>query len=126
MVFPRYSDFLHYLQLASHELATFGINVMKNEIPNSDNICKWCLFFSLTLLYNSLWSFMMMVLVTYFGSLLIVSYMASCMFYPLEPLYCKAHSISVCLYVAYIACGSASLYIKTLYFYLTVLALSLT
>ena len=28
------SGFLHYLQLASHELATFGINVTKNEIPN--------------------------------------------------------------------------------------------
>ena len=67
---------------------------------------------------------MMMVLVTCFGSLLIVSYMASRMFYPLEPLYCRTHNVSVCLYVAYIACGSASLYIKTLYFYLTVLALS--
>ena len=30
--FRRYSDFLHYLQLASHELATIGINVTKNEI----------------------------------------------------------------------------------------------
>ena len=28
------------------------------------------------------------------------------------------------VYIAYIACGSASLYIKTLYFFLTVLALS--
>ena len=25
---------LHYLQLASHELATIGINVTKNKIPN--------------------------------------------------------------------------------------------
>ena len=33
--FAGYSGFLHYLQLASHELATFGINVTKNEIPNS-------------------------------------------------------------------------------------------
>ena len=32
MVFVGYSGFLHYLQLASHELATFGINVTKNEI----------------------------------------------------------------------------------------------
>ena len=32
MVFAGYSGFLHYLQLASHELATFGINVTKNEI----------------------------------------------------------------------------------------------
>ena len=27
--------FLHYLQLAILELATIGINVTKNEIPNS-------------------------------------------------------------------------------------------
>ena len=32
MVFARYSGFLHYLQLASHEFATIGINVTKNEI----------------------------------------------------------------------------------------------
>ena len=32
MVFAGYSGFLHYLQLASHELATIGINVTKNEI----------------------------------------------------------------------------------------------
>ena len=38
--------------------------------------------------------------------------------------YCRTHNVSVCLYIAYIACGSASLYIKTLYFFLTVLALS--
>ena len=30
----------------------------------------------------------------------------------------------MCLYIAYLACGSASLYIKTLYFLITVLALS--
>ena len=30
----------------------------------------------------------------------------------------------MCLYIAYIACGSASLYILTLYVFLTVLALS--
>ena len=35
VVFAGYSGFLHYLQLASHELATIGINVTKNEIPNS-------------------------------------------------------------------------------------------
>ena len=34
MVFAGYSGFLHYLQLASHELAIIGINVTKNEIPN--------------------------------------------------------------------------------------------
>ena len=38
--------------------------------------------------------------------------------------YCRTHNVSVCLYIAYIACGSASLYIKTLYFFLTLLALS--
>ena len=32
MVFAGYSGFLHYLQLASHELDTIGINVTKNEI----------------------------------------------------------------------------------------------
>ena len=40
--------------------------------------------------------------------------------------YCRTHNVSVCLYIAYIVCGSASLYIKTLYFFLTVLALSAT
>ena len=34
MVFAGYSGFLHYLQVASHELATIGINVTKNKIPN--------------------------------------------------------------------------------------------
>ena len=34
-VFAGFSGFLHYLQLASHELATIGINVTKNKIPNS-------------------------------------------------------------------------------------------
>ena len=38
--------------------------------------------------------------------------------------YCRTHNVSVCLYIAYIACGSASLYILTLYFFHTVLALS--
>ena len=38
--------------------------------------------------------------------------------------YCRTHNVRVCLYIAYMACGSASLYIKTLYFFLTVLALS--
>ena len=32
MVFAGYPSFLHYLQLASHEFATIGINVTKNEI----------------------------------------------------------------------------------------------
>ena len=30
--------------------------------------------------------------------------------------HCRTHNLRVCLYIAYIACGSASLYIKTLYF----------
>ena len=38
--------------------------------------------------------------------------------------YSRTHNVRVCLYIAYIAFGSASLYIKTLYFSLTVLALS--
>ena len=38
--------------------------------------------------------------------------------------YCRTHNVRVCLYIAYIAFGSASLYIKSLYFFLTVLALS--
>ena len=33
VVFAGYSGFLHYLQLASHELAVIGINVTKNKIP---------------------------------------------------------------------------------------------
>ena len=32
--------------------------------------------------------------------------------------YCRTHNLRVCLYIAYIACGSASLYIKTLYFFI--------
>ena len=36
VVFAGNSGFLHYLQLASYELATIGINVTKNEIPK-----KW-------------------------------------------------------------------------------------
>ena len=39
-------------------------------------------------------------------------------------MYCRTHNVSVCLYIGYIVCGSASLYIKTLYFFLTLLALS--
>ena len=38
--------------------------------------------------------------------------------------YCRTHNVRVCLYIACRACGSASLYIKTLYLFLTVLALS--
>ena len=38
--------------------------------------------------------------------------------------YCRTPNVSVCLYIAYIARRSASLYIKTLYFFLTVLVLS--
>ena len=34
VVFTGYSGFLHYLQLASHELPIIGINVTKNKIPN--------------------------------------------------------------------------------------------
>ena len=32
--------------------------------------------------------------------------------------YCRTHNLRVCLYIAYIACGSTSLYIKTLYFFI--------
>ena len=38
--------------------------------------------------------------------------------------YCRTHNERFCLYIAYIACGSASLYVKMLHFFLTVLALS--
>ena len=38
--------------------------------------------------------------------------------------YCRAHNVSVWLYIAYISCGFASLYINMLYFFLTLLALS--
>ena len=38
-------------------------------------------------------------------------------------IYCRTHNVCVCLYIAYIACGSALLYIEMLYFFLTVLAL---
>ena len=34
VVFAGYSGFLHYLQLASHELATIGLNVTIKKIPN--------------------------------------------------------------------------------------------
>ena len=36
-MFVGFSDFLHNLQLASHELATIGINVTKTkfQIPNT-------------------------------------------------------------------------------------------
>ena len=37
---------------------------------------------------------------------------------------CRTHNLRVCLYIAYKAFGSTLLYIKTLYFFLTVLALS--
>ena len=36
MVLAGYSGFSHHIQLASHELATFGINVMKSKIPKSN------------------------------------------------------------------------------------------
>ena len=36
--------------------------------------------------------------------------------------YCRTHNVRVCLYIAYIACGSASLYIKTLYYFLSAAA----
>ena len=38
--------------------------------------------------------------------------------------YCRKHNVCVCLYIAYIVCGSASLNIKTLYFFFCILALS--
>ena len=40
VVFAGYSGFLPYLQLASHELATIGINVTKNEIPKFHNMAE--------------------------------------------------------------------------------------
>ena len=40
MVFAGYSGFLHYLQLASHELATIGINVTKNEIQIQNSLYR--------------------------------------------------------------------------------------
>ena len=55
----------------------------------------------------------------------IITCMWSCRMLGL-PAYCKTHNVCVCLYIAYIACGSPSLYIKTLYFFLTVLVLSAT
>ena len=36
VVFAGYFGFLHYLQLASHELATIGINVKKKRNSKSD------------------------------------------------------------------------------------------
>ena len=38
--------------------------------------------------------------------------------------YCRTHNVRVCLYIADIACGSASLYIKTMYFFFCTLVLS--
>ena len=38
--------------------------------------------------------------------------------------YLRTHNLRVCLYIAYIACGSASLYIKTLYSFCCALVLS--
>ena len=38
--------------------------------------------------------------------------------------YCRTHTLRVCLYIAYIACGSALLYMKRLYFFFCTLALS--
>ena len=38
--------------------------------------------------------------------------------------YCRTQNVCVCLYIAYIACGCASLYMKTLYFFFCTLALS--
>ena len=32
--------------------------------------------------------------------------------------YCRTHNVRACLYIAYIACGSVSLYIKPLYFFI--------
>ena len=39
-------------------------------------------------------------------------------------IYCGTHNVRICLYIAYIAYGYASLYVKTLHFFLTVLGLS--
>ena len=40
--------------------------------------------------------------------------------------YCRTHNLRVCLYIAYIACDSASLFIKTLYFSVLVLSAAAT
>ena len=60
MVSAESSGFLHYLQLARHELATIDINVTKNEIPNSKfrstgagNECMYC---SYILTHHGYWS----------------------------------------------------------------------
>ena len=43
VVFAGYSGFLHYLHLASHEVAIIGINVTKNKIPNPKPcVCSKC------------------------------------------------------------------------------------
>ena len=47
MVFAGYSGFLHYLQLASHELATIGINVTKNEIQIQKSYVRYLHMFSI-------------------------------------------------------------------------------
>ena len=41
VVFAGSSGFLHFLQLASHELAKNGRNVTKNKSPNSKYIPFW-------------------------------------------------------------------------------------
>ena len=43
VVFAGYSGFLYYLQLASHELATVGINVTITEIPNAHSLASLAL-----------------------------------------------------------------------------------
>ena len=44
VVFAGYSGFLHHIQLASHNLATFGINVTKSKIPNPNQLSSVFLF----------------------------------------------------------------------------------
>ena len=49
MEFTGYSGFLHYLQLASHELDMIGITVTKNEITNAYAVPSEFLFIILQL-----------------------------------------------------------------------------
>ena len=60
VVFAGYSGFLHYLQLASHELATIGINVTKNEIRIQTLVCRSFLVLKKTTVTSCLlwWTYM--------------------------------------------------------------------
>ena len=54
--FAGYSGFLHYLQLASHELATIGINVTKKRNSNSNSTSRHHLVnLSSCIIFEMLW-----------------------------------------------------------------------